>query len=81
MSQFSQPPQPVGDLVPFTFSVAKEDVDDLNTLLKRPLPKATWENSGDHNREFGVTRNWLAKAVSKWQDYNWQEAHVLDPST
>ncbi|KAK2599516.1 hypothetical protein N8I77_011267 [Diaporthe amygdali] len=57
MSNFSQPPQKVDGLAPFTFSIPKEEIDALNTLLKRPLPIATWENSQEDGR-FGVSRDW-----------------------
>lgn len=71
MSNFSQPPQKVDGLAPFTFSIPKEEIDALNTLLKRPLPIATWENSQEDGR-FGVSRDWFTKAISQWQSYDWQ---------
>ncbi|KAL1867875.1 hypothetical protein Daus18300_006150 [Diaporthe australafricana] len=71
MSNFSQAPHAVSGLAPFTFSIPKEEIDALNTLLKRPLPIATWENSQQDGR-FGPSRDWLSKAISKWQAYDWQ---------
>ncbi|KAG6361728.1 hypothetical protein INS49_009956 [Diaporthe citri] len=64
MSNFSQAPNKVDGLVPFTFSIPKEEIDALNTLLKRPLPIATWENSQQDGR-FGVSRDWVANAISQ----------------
>lgn len=71
MSNFSQAPHKVDGLVPFTFSIPKEEIDALNTLLKRPLPIATWENSQQDGR-FGVSRDWVANAISQWKAYDWQ---------
>lgn len=71
MSNFSQAPHAVSGLAPFTFSIPKEEIDALNTLLKRPLPIATWENSQEDGR-FGVSRDWLSKAIAKWQTYDWR---------
>lgn len=76
MSDFSKPPHAVSGLSPFTVAVSTEEIDDLNTLLKRPLPKVTWENSSNHGEDFGVTRDWLANAVSEWQKYDWQVRKV-----
>lgn len=72
MSNFSQAPNKVDGLAPFTFSIPKEEIDALNTLLKRPLPIATWENSQQDGR-FGVSRDWVANAISQWQAYDWHK--------
>lgn len=71
MSNFSQAPHKVDGLTPFTFSIPKEEIDGLKALLKRPLPISTWENSQKDGR-FGVSRDWLANAISEWQAYDWQ---------
>lgn len=72
MSKFSQAPHKVDGLAPFTFSISKEEIDDLNTLLKRPLPIATWENSSQQDEQYGVSRDWVANAISQWKNYDWQ---------
>lgn len=76
MDRISHPPHAVAGLSKFTFSLAQEDVDALNRLLRRPLPIATWENSSQPDERFGISRDWLAKAISEWQSYDWQ-AHAL----
>lgn len=75
MEQLSHPPHAVDGLSRFTFTLAQEDVDDLNTLLKRPLPIATWENSSQPDERFGISRDWVSKAISRWKSYDWQ-AHT-----
>ncbi|POS79796.1 hypothetical protein DHEL01_v201801 [Diaporthe helianthi] len=70
MSNFSQPPHKVEGLSPFTFSISKDEIDDLNTLLKRPLPIATWENSSQDDERYGVRRDWIInyRYRQKYQD-------------
>jgi hypothetical protein len=75
MDRFSHQPHAVADLSRFTFSLAQKDVEALNTLLERPLPIATWENSSQPDDRFGISRDWLANAVSEWKTYDWQ-AHT-----
>ncbi|KAG8169374.1 hypothetical protein KVR01_000119 [Diaporthe batatas] len=72
MSKFSQAPHKVGGLAPFTFSISKEELDDLNTLLKRPFP-AVWESSSQENSRYGVTHEWFSNAISQWKNYDWQK--------
>lgn len=78
MERLSHPPHAVDGLSRFIFTLAREDVDDLNSLLKRHLPIATWENSRQPDERFGISRDWLSNAVSQWRSYDWQ-AHTHRP--
>lgn len=74
--QFSTPPHKVAGLDPFTFTASQDELDDLNALLRRPLPRAAWESVGNHGNNFGVTRDWLANAVKQWQTFDWQASSM-----
>ncbi|KAG8158384.1 hypothetical protein KVR01_011506 [Diaporthe batatas] len=71
MDRLSHPPHAVADLSRFNFTLAQEDIDALNALLKRPLPIATWENSSQPDERFGISRDWLSNTISQWQNYEW----------
>lgn len=57
---------------PFRIDIPQHEINRLHLLLDNsPLADANWENSQEDGR-FGVTRDWLLKAVNDWRhNYNW----------
>jgi microsomal epoxide hydrolase len=64
------------DVKPFRIDIPQQDIDDLHTLLKvSRITRPLWENQGkssEVNRlDYGVKREWLARARDAWLAYDW----------
>ncbi|KAH8734206.1 Alpha/Beta hydrolase protein [Ilyonectria robusta] len=59
---------------PFHIAIPQHEIDRLHLLLDNcPVADANWEISQEDGR-FGVTRDWLTKAVKDWRhNYNWRQ--------
>lgn len=72
---FARLPHPVAGeahIKPFQIAIPQHEIDALHLLLDNcPIAEANWENSQDDGC-FGVTREWLLKAVKEWRsNYKW----------
>ncbi|CAJ2510783.1 Uu.00g064080.m01.CDS01 [Anthostomella pinea] len=58
---------------PFRVSTAKDKIHELHEILKvSKVGKATYENE-QQERDYGVTREWLANAKTQWEVFDWQK--------
>ncbi|OJD32326.1 epoxide hydrolase [Diplodia corticola] len=77
-SPFATPPHPVtgAALSPFRVDVPDAEIQKLRTLLELcPIAAPNYPNSAQHGGRFGVTRDWLASAVSHWaspSSFDWR---------
>ncbi|GME32016.1 Epoxide hydrolase [Neofusicoccum parvum] len=82
-SPFATPPHPVtsGVLSPFKVSIPDSELQKLQTLLTLlPIAAPNYPNDASHAGRFGVTRDWLAGAVSHWANpatFSWR-AHEAE---
>lgn len=60
-----------GSLCPFEINIPDNAVEELRTLIRcSKIAGPTYETSVEGG-VFGVSRQWLLYAKSKWEDFSW----------
>ncbi|XXG96447.1 hypothetical protein Hte_002730 [Hypoxylon texense] len=58
---------------PFIASTPESDLNEFRVLLKlSKIGKETYENT-QQDRKYGITSDWLAKAKTQWEKFDWRK--------